>query len=309
MLIRVIYYFCSAQLENCADLSFIFVTNKQNTIAMKTIKSILLSLTLLITANMLFALSNLFAQSNEAHIEQVGTFHEGYIQQEPGTVSGGSNSGNFPGNGFEGSPPGVPFQDNEGFNGLHSASYAEILQYESSNVAAILQAGSHWAQISQLGLNNLASILQEGGSGDSFSFNPPGVANPCPPPFAPCDGSSDGGSTASIYQEGDRNDASIEQKDGSNEAKIVQYGSDLEAIIHQYGDENYASILQDFTGVSLLSNMAGFRTTEILQTNNSNVATVEQSVPTQLPIQIFQDGNMEIHVEHHTYGADEWWVN
>lgn len=204
---------------------------------------------------------------------------------------------------------GVPFQGENGVSNSPSSSYAEILQYESSNVAAILQAGSHWAQIFQLGLNNLASILQEGGSGDSFSFNPPGVANPCPPPFAPCDGSSDGGSTASIYQEGDRNDTSIEQKDGSNEAKIVQYGSDLEAIIRQYGDENYASILQDFRGVSLLSNMPGFRSAEILQSNNNNIATVEQSVPTQLPIQIVQDGNMEIHVEHHTPEADEWWVN
>jgi len=270
---------------------------------MRTITSILFCLTFSLTASLAFA------QSNEAHIEQVGTFHEGYIQQEPGTVSDVSNTGNFPGNGFEGSPPGVPFQGDESYNGLESSSYAEILQYESSNVASILQSGSHWAQIFQLGLNNLASVLQEGGSEDSFSFNPPGVANPCPPPFAPCDGSSDGGSTASIYQEGDRNDASIEQKDGSNEAKIVQYGSDLEAIIHQYGNENYASILQDFRGISLLSNMPGFRSAEILQTNNGNVATVEQSVPTQLPIQIVQDGNMEIHVEHHTPGADEWWVN
>jgi hypothetical protein len=252
----------------------------------------------------------LFAQSNEAHIEQVGTFHEGYIQQDPGNVSyDDSYIGNFPGNGFDGSPPGVPFQGENGVSNSPSSSYAEIIQYESSNVAAILQAGSHWAQIFQLGLNNLASVLQEGGSGDSFSFNPPGAANPCPPPFAPCDGSSDGGSTASIYQEGNRNGASIEQKDGNNEAEIIQYGSDLEAIIHQYGDKNYASIMQDFRGFSLLSNASGFRSAEILQTNNNNVATVEQSVPTQLPIQIVQDGNMAIHIEHHTQGADEWWVN
>ncbi len=66
-----------------------------------------------------------FAQSNETHIEQVGTLYEGFIKQEPGNIINGSQSGNYTGNGFDGSP------------------------------------------------------LE-----DSFSFNSPGVANPCTPPFA-----------------------------------------------------------------------------------------------------------------------------
>ncbi|MDZ7718955.1 MAG: curlin repeat-containing protein [Balneolaceae bacterium] len=209
---------------------------------MKSYKSILICLTIAFTTGLTFA------QSNESHIEQVGTSHKGYIQQEPGNITYGSYIGNFPGNGFDGLPNGIPFQGKNGADGSLSDSYAEILQYESSNMASILQAGSHWAQIFQLGFSNIASILQENGSGESSSFNPPGVANPCPPPFEPCDASSNDGSTAYIYQDGDE-----------NEAKIVQYGSQLEAIIHQYGDENYASILQDFRGVSSSNSMSGYR--------------------------------------------------
>lgn len=266
-------------------------------------KLILLSLPLLLTAGMLFA------QSNEAHIEQVGTFHEGYIQQESVNTPNGSQASSLTSNGLDGSMLGIPFQNNSGLPDFDSNSFAEIMQYDSDNSAAILQSGSHWAQIFQLGLNNLATILQEDADNGSIPLDLPAIVVQCTDIITPCGGLSHGGSTASIYQEGDRNDASIEQKDGNNEAEIIQYGSDLEAIIHQYGDKNYASIMQDFRGFSLLSNASGFRSAEILQTNNNNVATVEQSVPTQLPIQIVQDGNMAIHIEHHTQGADEWWVN
>lgn len=237
------------------------------------------------------------AQSNEAYIEQAGSFHEASIEQAADDETTYNYNGSFPGQGVDGVPPGQPFQDN---NSLEEAeSFAEIFQFNSRNLASILQSGNHWAKTYQDGLNNIAFILQEG-SGGGVSFNPPGVSNPCPPPFAPCDASSDEGSVASIYQEGDRNSANIEQNRGSNEAKIVQYGSDLEAIIHQFGDNNFASILQDFRGLSSFNNPSGFRTAEIEQTNSNNIATVEQSVPTSLPIQIIQDGNMEIHVEHHT---------
>lgn len=252
---------------------------------MKTIKSILLSLTTL-----LFAAGLTFAQSNEAHIEQVGSFHEGYIQQDPGNVSyDDSYIGNFPGNGVDGLPNGKAFQYENGASNSSSGSYAEIIQHAESNRALILQAGSHRAQIFQDGMSNIATILQEGGNEGTFSFNPPAeAANPCPPAFAPCDASSDGGSTASIDQEGDRNDAYIEQKDGNNVARIVQYGSDLDAIIGQYGDNNYASILQDFRNSS---EIAGYnRSAEIYQENSNNIATVEQYVPTESPILIEQNG-------------------
>lgn len=239
-----------------------------------------------------------FAQSNESYIEQVGSFHEAHIEQEADDGSTSNFNGNFPGQGVDGVPPGQPFLDTN--NGLEEdESFAEIFQFNAGNLAAIIQSGNHWAKIYQDGLDNIASVLQEG-SGGGVSFNPPGVGNPCPPPFAPCNASSDEGSVASIYQEGDRNNANIEQGIGSNEAKIVQYGSDLEAIIHQFGDGNYASILQDFRGISPLSSLTGFRSAEIEQTNNNNIATVEQSVPTSLPIQIIQNGNMEVHIEHHS---------
>lgn len=247
----------------------------------------------------LFFLLNfsLNAQSNKSHIEQVGNFHEAQIEQEASLVTDNNNIGNFPGQGVNGLPPGVPFQDNGGSE--ESGSFAEIFQFDTGNFGSIMQAGNHWARIYQDGITNMASITQEG-SGSGASFNPPGVASPCPPPFAPCEATSEDGSVASIFQEGDRNSASIEQDLGSNEANIIQYGSDTEAIIHQFGDNNFASILQDFRGVSSITGVTGFRTAEIEQTNSNNIATVEQSVPTSLPIQIIQDGNMEVHVEYHS---------
>lgn len=231
---------------------------------------------------------------HDALIEQYGFNNSAIINQESGL---NSHTPEFPpGNG---NPP--PFF-NGGNDFLDRSSYADIYQNGQQNHASINQSGSHWAQIFQSGLNNLASIIQEG-SGSGISFNPPGVANPCPPPFAPCTASSDEGSVASIYQEGDRNNANIEQDLGSNEAAIVQYGSDLEAIIHQFGDNNFASILQDFRGISALNSISGFKSAEIFQSNANNIATVEQSIPTTLPIQIVQDGNMEVHVEHHAAGS------
>lgn len=258
-------------------------------------KSIYFTLFILVTTT-----GNLLSQTNEAIIAQEGTSHDALIQQESGVLTGNGQSSYFPGEGVNGIPPGVPFKDSSGF--LSSNSYAEISQLDVGNIASINQSGSHWAKIFQTGLNNLASIIQEG-SGSGISFNPPGVANPCPPPFAPCTASSDEGSVASIYQEGDRNNANIEQDLGSNEAAIVQYGSDLEAIIHQFGDNNFASILQDFRGISALNSISGFKSAEIFQSNANNIATVEQSIPTTLPIQIVQDGNMEVHVEHHAAGS------
>lgn len=246
----------------------------------------------------LFFLFNvsLRAQHNESHIDQVGNSHEAIIEQEVTTGSNGSYSGNFPGQGVNGIPPGIPFQ--ESLHTDHNGSYAEILQFDTGNRAAIDQAGGHWAKIYQDGFQNIATVTQDG-KGNGFSFNPPGVATPCPQPFSPCSASSDHGSVTSVYQEGDQNTAIVEQDLGSNEAKIIQYGSELEAIILQYGDSNYASILQDFRGSSILNSGTGFRTAEIEQTHSYNIATVEQSVPTSLPIEIIQNGNMEVHVEHH----------
>lgn len=241
------------------------------------------------------------AQSNVSQIVQIGNYHEAQIEQEAAIGNDGYYIGNFPGQGqgVDGAPNGQPFQAN--IDGIEdSGSFAEIFQFDTENFASITQAGSHWGQIYQDGFNNIAMINQDGNGGSGVSFNPPGVANPCPPPFSPCEATSEKGSVASIYQEGDRNDANIEQNLGSNEAKIIQYGSDLEAIIHQFGDSNFASILQDFRGASSITSLSGFRSAEIEQTNNNNIATVEQSVPTSLPIQIIQNGNMEIHVEHHT---------
>lgn len=254
---------------------------------------------ILLLTVLIFASQQLFAQSNEAHIEQVGSSHEAYIEQEADDGTTNNYTGNFPGRGVDGVPPGVPFQDNN--NGFSSSnSFAEITQLDFGNMASIIQSGSHWAQIFQVGLNNFARIEQEGSDGSGVSFNPPGVASPCPPPFAPCDAASDDGSVASIYQEGDHNTANIEQGEGKNEANIIQYGSDLEAIIHQFGNNNFASILQDFRGVSSSNSLSGYRSAEISQTNNNNVATVEQFVPTSNPIVIEQDGTgLPVHIEHY----------
>ncbi|MDR9365928.1 MAG: hypothetical protein RI575_11355 [Balneolaceae bacterium] len=239
---------------------------------------------------------SLNAQSNVSQIEQVGDFHEAYVEQKADDGTTFNYTGNFPG---KGDPQGKPFQNNDNSGFVDAESFAEISQFYSGNFASILQAGNHWAKIYQDGLDNIASVLQEGGGG-GFSFNPPGVATPCPPPFSPCNASSDEGSVASIFQEGDHNTANIEQGNGRNEAKIVQYGSDLEAIIHQFGNNNYASILQDFRGVSAFNNLSVFRSAKITQTNDNNIATVEQYVPTENPIQIIQDGTgAPVHIEHY----------
>jgi hypothetical protein len=251
----------------------------------------------LFTALLIFHFADASSQSNEAYIEQVGSGHESFIQQSPGETNSVNENGTFPGNN-NAVPPGVPFQGNNTGEFTEGNSFAEIIQHELDNRADIIQEGSHWAQIFQNGFNNLASISQKGGNNSGFTFNPPGVSEPCPPPFALCTGTGEG-STAKIYQEGDNNTASIEQKEGNNQAFIIQYGSDLEAIIHQYGNGNYASILQDFRNYSMTNLTDGFRSAEITQLNHNNTATVEQSVPTEFPIIIHQKGNMEVHVQHH----------
>ena len=161
------------------------------------------------------------AGSHYASISQTGDSNEASIMQSSGPATGK----NFPPG--KGNPP--PFSGNLG----HS-SHASIVQTGDFNEAEISQTGSHHAEIKQEGNSNSADIEQKGsggnGEGSGIPFHPPGNPDVCPPPFAPCgEISTNTGSIALIYQEGNDHLASIYQNGKGNSAIIVQRGEDEES--------------------------------------------------------------------------------
>lgn len=264
--------------------------------------------------------------SNEATIEQVGDFQHAEVTQQGSHSAEVTQSGlegsagyqnsavvnQFPGSGAPGgdrtfppgNPDGVPFQGD--FEGSGSASsFAVITQLGEYNSSTVDQFGSHWAEILQQGDGNNASVWQESG-GSGTPFNPPGNPDVCPPPMAPCTGSSDG-SNAYVHQDGYDNKADIYQLGGANTA-----------IIEQFGNNNLATIIQSTfggnnngpgnsgnngnpnnngvgNGINIQSNNGDGIFGHIIQENDGNNATLEQ-YGNPLPIKIEQTGDMEIHV-------------
>ena len=278
----------------------------------------------LLFAGMSVAQNN--GHSNEATIEQVGDYQNAEVFQQGShsaeVVQMGQNGSAGIGNTAEvnqlpgddapggdrtfppGNPDGVPFQGGVDGSGLAS-SVAMITQYGEENESFVDQFGSHWAEILQDGFRNSATIWQESG-GSGTPFNPPGNPDVCPPPMAPCTGSSDG-SNAYVHQDGYDNNADIYQLGGANTA-----------IIEQFGNNNLATIIQSTfggnnngpgnsgnngnpnnngvgNGINIQSNNGDGIFGHIIQENDGNIATLEQ-YGNPLPIKIEQTGDMEIHV-------------
>ena len=261
------------------------------------------------------------SHSNEATIEQIGDYQNADVYQQGShsakLIQSGQNGSagyqnsavvnQFPGSGAPGgdrtfppgNPDGVPFQGD--FEGAGSASsFAVITQLGEYNSSNVDQFGSHWAEILQQGDGNSASVWQESG-GSGTPFNPPGNPDVCPPPMAPCSGSSDG-SNAYVHQEGDDNTANIYQLGGAHTATIEQFGNDNLAMIIQssFGNSNSSPGNSGNNGNphnngNSNGNSGGGLTGHIIQHNDHNIATLEQ-YGNPLPYTIEQTGNMEIHV-------------
>ena len=244
-------------------------------------------------------------EENRSNIEQEGLKNRAEILQEEGHTlllyqRGSKNSAfvrQFP---YHGSGIIIPFPPGNGnpppFNGngvLKAAgAYAELQQEGYLNISDILQMGNHWTKVSQKGSKNEANIEQTGFS-QGVGFNPPGMAEPCPPAFGNCDGQSEDGSVSSIIQEGLKNSAGI-----------VQNGSHW-ANIQQYGNRNSADIFQKLgkpklntKGLTLISGTTF--SAQIIQFNDFNTARIEQYRQTAHPIVIEQWGHeTDVEVVHH----------
>jgi hypothetical protein len=256
------------------------------------------------------------AQNSEALIDQVGrenrsvVVQEGLkntadILQEEGhtlflTQKGSKNSAFIRQHPYHGNGVILPFPPGNGNpppfngNGLKTGygAYAELLQEGQLNFVDILQLGNHWTKVTQKGSQNEAEVEQSGAS-FGIAFNPPGVSDPCPPPFGNCDGQSSEGSVSSIIQEGLKNKAAIKQ-DGSHWANIQQYGNRNTADIIQMVGEPPLMI----TGLSLLPGVTF--SAQIIQFNDWNTARIEQYKQTASPIIIEQWGHeTDVEVVHH----------
>lgn len=199
---------------------------------MKTITSILFSLTLLLTTGMLFA------QSGEAYIEQVGSSNQAYIQQQHGNISFNVDKFSYidilRNQGVEGLSNGAPLQEGDGVYNSSARSSAKIFQDNSENRALILQAGfGHTSIIDQNSSNNFATVLQEG-DGNKATIE-----------------QKNGSNEAKIIQYGSALEAIIGQDGNNNDASILQdlrgntdFTNFRVAEIYQKYDNNFATVEQ-----------------------------------------------------------------
>lgn len=275
-------------------------------------KEMMMGTLLILLAGLCHAQSNevlidQIGRKNRSNIEQEGIINRAEVRQQEGHTlllyqTGSKNSAyvrQFP---YQGSgiilpfPPGngnpPPFDGNGNGSVNASGSFAELQQEGYLNFSDILQMGNHWTKVTQKGSKNEANVEQTGFS-QGVTFNPPGVAEPCPPAFGNCDGQSEDGSVSSIIQEGLKNSAGIVQ-DGSHWANI-----------QQYGNRNSADILQKLgkpkittKGFTLISGVTF--SAQIIQFNDFNTARIEQYRQTAHPIVIEQWGNeTDVEVVHH----------
>jgi hypothetical protein len=217
----------------------------------------------------------LFAQQNEAFIDQIGEFNDATVTQtgleqyalvsQEGShevfinQSGQLNSATVnqlgTGSGSYDSPMlgqnGIPIQFSEGVQS--SNSVAQIDQAGVRNSAQVNQFGSHRTDITQQGSFNSVTVEQAGISGSKF--NPPGNGNPNPPPFSTEMGYGDG-AFALINQFGDDNLIQLTQY-GENYAEIFQNGVGNEANVNQIGFDNQAIINQHGNGQSAFIEQIG----------------------------------------------------
>jgi hypothetical protein len=216
-----------------------------------------------------------------ALVEQDGSENDASIRQLPGKAGSGDD-GFIPGNPnpFLGSTPVGPY----------FSSFATIYQNGMENSANIKQSGSHEAHIQQDGNRNRADITQQYGGLGSPDI-PSGHPDICPPAFTSCGSFTADGSYASIYQDGNDNEAKIDQTNGSHTAIIDQRGNVNIAEILQYENQ----ILSHNNGNVVFSNEGQFH--KIIQTNDFNTARIIHN-NTNLPTTIVQDGNMSVIVEH-----------
>lgn len=232
---------------------------------------------------------------NEAMIEQLGIFNEGYIDQTGSNFASVEQTGNsnraLVQQGMGSSPDSdsdmpvdTSFPGDGGRIGhILSASSADIVQNGVFNDAFVVQLGSHSAEINQLGGNNQAGIIQLGTDIGPYTWLP---------------GDGDSGSIASIIQNG-----------SYNEAIIGQLGSSHNGIIEQYGNNNRATIAQmpfsgmmggDFPSLELpgFGDFNGGSTGTIIQHGDWNKAAIIQGGE-NIPIEIIQYGHESaIMVEH-----------